>query len=429
MKKNERLQALKILTKVVQDKTPLSYLMQTSDLTPFTKEICFGVCRHYFRLQSLADLLLDKQPKAIEVWIAVLMGLYQLHFMQKPDYAVVKETVNLLDQIKKSWAKGLVNAVLRRFCREQNDLLTQLQANDAFVWGHPQWFVERLQKDWPQNWQDILTANDSHPPMSLRVNTTRETRESYLHQLEQAGIDAYPLHYAESGIGLKTPCDVHSLPGFDKGEVSVQDESAQLSVSLLLLQPGLKVLDACCAPGGKTCHILETQPELGVCVALDIDAKRLERVKENLSRLQLQATLLQADAVNPSSWWDGKLFDRILLDAPCSATGVIRRHPDIKLLRTPEEIEAVVKLQLNLLQSLWPLLSPEGLLVYATCSIMKEENEHQIAKFLASHQDCIVMKEDMPWGYNTGYGWQILPEENGGDGFFYSVLKKGNHAN
>ncbi|OCH97859.1 16S rRNA (cytosine(967)-C(5))-methyltransferase [Legionella jamestowniensis] len=425
MKKNERLQALHILTKVMQEKKPLTrYLQTTEDISPFTKELCFGVCRQYFRLEAMAGKLLDKQPKAIDVWLVLLMGLYQLQFMQKPDYAVVKETVNLLAQLKKNWAKGLVNAVLRRFCREQQHLLVLLQNDDGFMYGHPGWFLQRLQKDWPQKWQEILLANDIHPPMSLRVNTRHTIRERYLQRLQQAGIEAYPHHYSVDGIRLETPCDVYTLPGFMEGDVSIQDESAQLAASLLSLKPGLRVLDACCAPGGKTCHILEIEPHLDACVALDVDEKRLQRVKENLTRLQLQATLIQADALKPSSWWDGKPFDRILLDAPCSATGVIRRHPDIKLLRTEEEIATVVQLQLNLLKHLWPLLSPGGLLVYATCSIIKEENEQQIAKFLADQTDCTVMTESKPWGYNTGFGWQIFPKENGGDGFFYSVLRK-----
>ncbi|KTC76760.1 16S rRNA (cytosine(967)-C(5))-methyltransferase RsmB [Legionella brunensis] len=425
MKKTERLQALKILTRVMEDKTPLSYLLQsTKDLTPFTKEICFGVCRHYFRLEAIANFLIDKQPKTLEVWLVLLIGLYQLHFMQKPDYAVVKETVNLLEQIKKPWAKGLVNAVLRRFCREQQTILAQLQADEGFILGHPRWFVQRLQSDWPSDWQAILKANDSHPPMSLRVNKHHTTRERYLEQLQQVGIQAYPHTYSTAGIRLETACDVYSLPGFNQGVVSVQDESAQLAVSLLSLQPGLRLLDACCAPGGKTCHILESEPQLKSCIALDIDEKRLQRVKENLSRLKLEATLMQGDGLNPHAWWDGKPFERILLDAPCSATGVIRRHPDIKLLRTAEEIITVAKLQLNLLKSLWPLLAQGGLLVYATCSVMKAENEQQIAHFVASHNDCTVVTDDMPWGKNTGYGWQILPKESEGDGFFYSVLRK-----
>ncbi|CDZ75824.1 Ribosomal RNA small subunit methyltransferase B [Legionella massiliensis] len=425
MNKNERLQALRILNKLFNDKIPLSHLMQASkELSPLSKEICFGVCRHYYRLQAIADCLVTKRPKDSEVWLAIIMGLYQLYYMQKPDYAVVKETVAVLEPLKKSWAKGLVNAVLRSFCREQSALLARLEKNDDFSYGHPDWFIRRLRNDWPEDWRAILQANDAHPPMSLRVNQSKEQREHYLQRLQKAGLPASPHRYSIDGLRLEQACDVHELPGFKDGEVSVQDESAQIAVSLMALQPKLRVLDACCAPGGKTCHILEAEPELAACFALDVDEKRLARVAENLSRLGLNANLVQGDGLKPESWWDGQLFDRILLDAPCSATGVIRRHPDIRILRSEAEISKVADLQFALLESLWPLLAPQGLLVYATCSVMKQENEQQIAHFLAQHSDGQFMTADYDWGRSTGHGWQILPGEFGGDGFFYSLLKK-----
>lgn len=425
MKKNDRLQALEILLKFFEEQIPLSHLMQASkDLSPLSKEICFGVCRHYYRLQALANCLLAKPPKSFEVFLVILIGLYQLHFLKKPDYAVVKETVALLEPLKKTWAKSLVNAVLRTFCREQSSLLARLEKNEDFIYGHPDWFIKRLQNDWPDDWQQILKANDSHPPMSLRVNRQKLDRDAYLLRLEQAGLKANPLCFSADGIILEQPCGVNELPGFAEGDLAVQDQSAQLAVSLLALQPNLRVLDACCAPGGKTCHILETEPRLAVCLALDSDKKRLERVEQNLSRLGLSAHLVQGDGLKPEKWWDGKLFDRILLDAPCSATGVIRRHPDIKLLRTEDEINKVAELQLALINSLWPLLAPEGLLVYATCSVMKQENENQMKNFISQHSDCQFIADDKPWGRTTGNGWQILPGDTEGDGFFYSVLKK-----
>lgn len=425
MKKNERLQALHIIITLLQDNTSLSHLMPlTAQLSPLSKEICFGVCRHYFRLAALADKLLSKRPKAIEVWASLLIGLYQLHYLRIPDYAVVQETVALLEQIKKPWAKGLVNAVLRTYCRKQETLLADLQNNSSFLYGHPEWFIERIKAAWPNDWQAILQANDTHPPMSLRVNNKGTSSEEYLARLRQADIDARPLNYAPFGIVLNEPCDVHDLPGFAAGDLSVQDEAAQLAVTLLALKPGLRILDACAAPGGKTCHILETEPALSACVALDIDNKRLSRVQENLNRLNLQATLIKGDGLQPQTWWDGLLFDRILLDAPCSATGVIRRHPDIKLLRTAEDITAVTQLQHDLLLALWPLLAPNGIMVYATCSVMPEENEQQIARFIASQPNCEFLTQAQPWGHATGHGWQILPGENNMDGFFYSVVKK-----
>ncbi|MFI4918392.1 MAG: 16S rRNA (cytosine(967)-C(5))-methyltransferase RsmB [Legionellales bacterium] len=420
-----RLQALKILTALVRDKSSLSQLMSDStEISPMTKELCFGVCRHYFRLQAMADCLVTKRPKELEIWLALLMGLYQLHYMHQPDYAVVKETVALLEKIKKTWAKGLVNAVLRNFCRQKDEILVRLAQEPAFLYGQPQWLLQRLKADWPDAWEAVAAANDEHPPMTLRVNRNKSAAADYLKLLNEAGIEAFAHPVAAEGLTLVTPCDVRSLPGFAEGHVSVQDGAAQLAVSLLSLKPGQRLLDACCAPGGKTCHILESEPNLAACIALDVDARRLKKVRENLGRLHLEATLLQGDALSPESWWDGCLFDRILLDAPCSATGVIRRHSDIKLLRTEEEIFAVTQVQRNMLRSLWPLLQPGGLMVYATCSVVPDENEKQIAAFVAAHADCTIVPGNWLWGRATGHGQQILPGEHGMDGFFYSVLQK-----
>ncbi|MDP3706110.1 MAG: 16S rRNA (cytosine(967)-C(5))-methyltransferase RsmB [Legionellaceae bacterium] len=425
MKKTERLDALTTLTALLQHKTPLSYLLQSkSPLSPLSKEICFGVSRHYLRLEALADRLLNKRPKDITVWLAIFIGLYQLHFLNIPDYAVVKETVALLDQLKKPWAKGLVNAILRRYCREKDIILNDLKQNKSFLYGHPDWFLKRVQHDWPNDWQATLIANDCHPPMSLRINSSRTDAATYLSRLHEIGMDGTLNPIAPHSIVLNTACAVHDLPGFSDGDVSVQDTAAQLAAQLLDLKPGLRVLDACCAPGGKTCHILEIEPQLAACVALDIESHRLVRVRENLTRLRLQATVQQGDALHPETWWDGVLFDRILLDAPCSATGVIRRHPDIKLLRTPSEIESITQLQQGILHALWSLLAPGGKMVYATCSIIPEENEKQIAHFVAQQSDCQHQTIPQSWGHPTEHGRQILPGEQGMDGFFYSVLAK-----
>jgi 16S rRNA (cytosine967-C5)-methyltransferase len=425
MKLSERLQAVKLINQLLTEKIPLTHLLQAQPLpSPFTKELCFGVCRHYFRLQILADLLINKRPKSLEVWICILVGLYQLHYLDIAEYAVVKETVALLPQVNAGWAKGLVNAVLRRYCREQSTLMEKLNNNPSYLYGHPDWFINRIKKSWPNQWQTICLSNDERPPMSLRVNKLQTSTATYLSALHQVNIEARPLPYASQGIVLATPCDVQDLPGFTDGAISVQDEAAQLAVSLLDLKPGLRVLDACCAPGGKTAHILETEPQLAACIALDVDAYRLKRVKENLTRLKLSATIINNDGLDPAKWWDGKPFDRILLDAPCSATGVIRRHPDIKLLRTPEDITAITTVQHDLLNALWPLLSANGIMVYATCSIIPEENELQIAAFMQRHPDCQAISLNKPWGHALNYGIQILPGENHMDGFFYSVLMK-----
>ncbi len=425
MKKNERLQALQILTRLLQDQLPLSVLMPPNEShSPLTKELCFGVCRHYFRLALMMDSLLSKRPKTIDVWLCLMLGIYQLHYLRIPDYAVVKETVALLGKIKRSWAKGLVNATLRTYCRDKEQLLAHLENHPTFIYGHPEWFIHQMQTSWPLHWQDILKANDIHPPMSLRVNQRQTTLDAYLTDLAEAQIDAMPLNDSKQGIVITKPCHVQDLPGFMTGKVSVQDEAAQLAASLLQLKSGQRVLDACAAPGGKTCHILESEPQLSACLAIDIDSKRIQRIQDNLTRLRLQATLLEGDALKPQDWWDGKLFDRILLDAPCSATGVIRRHPDIKLLRKEEEILAVTTIQQGILRALWPLLKPGGILVYATCSVIPLENEQQIAQFVENQSDCQCITEDQAFGHRTPHGWQILPGEHNMDGFFYSVLTK-----
>lgn len=419
-----RSHALTILHALLKDQVSLSLGTRSKEVSPMTKDLCFGFCRHYFRLQAIALSMLKKKPKDQLIWIVLLMGLYQLMYSKAPDYAVVKETVALLEKVKKIWAKSLVNALLRNFCRKKEDILSALANHEGYVYGQPPALLQAWKKDWPHDWQNIAYANDRHPPMTLRVNRRKNSVSEYLQSLQEAGIEARRHEVAPEGIDLKMPCDVYSLPGFAEGCVSVQDGAAQLAVSLLSLQPGLRVLDACCAPGGKTCHILESEPHLKACLALDIDHKRLQRVRENLERLQLKATLLEGDALSPEVWWDGKCFDRILLDAPCSATGVIRRHSDIKLLRTEAEIASVIKIQQDMLQALWPLLSPGGLMVYATCSILFQENEEQMVHFAQSHPDCRWEKNRQAWGRKTGHGRQILPGDQGMDGFFYSVLLK-----
>lgn len=421
MKKNsERAQALEALVILFKNKTPLNYLI--TPLSPFSRELTYGVCRQYIRLECIAQTLVPKKPKVLEVWLTLLLGLYQLHYLHLPDYAVVKESVHLLNH-KNQWAKGLINAALRRFCRESKDILLSLETSSAFQWGHPEWFIHRVKKNWPSYWQTLLTMNDQHPPMTLRINTQKTDIDSYQTVLKQQGIISQKHSFASDALILETPCDVKDLPGFAQGYCSVQDAAAQLAVSLLDLSSNHRVLDACCAPGGKTGHILEKEPHLSL-LALDIEEKRLTRVKQNLERLKLQAILKTGDALAPNTWWDGELFDRILLDAPCSATGVIRRHPDIKLLRTPADIVEIAKVQAQLLKTLWPLLARGGRLVYATCSIMPEENELQISEFIKEQTDCKIYHPSLDWGCTTPHGYQILPGQTNMDGFFYSVLEK-----
>lgn len=423
MKNSERAQALTILLHVLQKHQPLTQLLQDPTVTPFTKTLCFGFARHYYRLIAIADSMVDKRPKDLNIWIGLLLGLFQITVLKLPDYAVVQETVALLPS-KQAWAKGFVNAILRRFCREQEAIQQKLVTNPDFMTMHPPWLVKKIKTNWPQHWQAIIEANNTHPPMSLRVNLSHSSREAYCARLDEQAILYSLIPHTAAGLIVEIACSVHDLPGFADGDISVQDGAAQLAGPLLNLQPGLRVLDACCAPGGKLGQILELESQLATCVGLDVDAQRLKRVQANCDRLGLHPSLHAGDAAQPQSWWDGQVFDRILVDAPCSATGIIRRHPDIKLLRTLSDVQTIAQVQTQILSALWPTLAPGGLLVYATCSIMPEENVQIIASFLAQHPDAHVDDSPQPWGHSTGHGWQILPGEHTMDGFFYAKLSK-----
>lgn len=400
--------------------------------TPLTRdaglvqELCFGTARYHPRLQALLACLIDRplKRKDSEVQALLLLGLYQLLYMRIPAHAAVAETVSAARQLGKEWASGLINGVLRNFQRNSASLLADVDADDASALAHPAWLLAMVRKAWPEQWREILIANNARPPMTLRVNARRVTRDDYQARLAAAGMDAIAVAGVASAITLAAPRDVHELPGFADGDVSVQDAAAQLAAFLLDLAPGQRVLDACAAPGGKTCHILEHEAALAELVALDSDARRLVRVQENLDRLGLQASLVCADAGDVAAWWDGVGFDRILLDAPCSATGVIRRHPDIKLLRRADDISLLVAEQQRLLKALWPLLKPGGRLVYATCSILPRENARQIAGFLQRQPDARELPMALDWGLACSHGRQQLPGEQGMDGFYYAVLER-----
>lgn len=389
------------------------------------QEMCYGVLRWYPRLAALVERLLSKPLKErdADVRSLLLLGLYQIIYMRVPDHAAVTETVAAARDLGKPWAGGLVNAVLRNYLRDSAHLLEEVDQNEAAALAHPAWLLELIKHAWPRDWQAIVTANNQRPPMALRVNAQHRERDAYLRMLVDDGIAAFPAPYTTHGVILEQPTDVERLPGFNEGWVSVQDSAAQLAAELLDVQPGQRVLDACAAPGGKAAHILESQPGIDL-TALDSDAARLKRVDENLRRLQLQARLIEGDAAQPAAWWDGVMYDRILLDAPCSATGVIRRHPDIKILRRPDDIAALAELQGRMLQALWPLLKPGGMFLYATCSILPQENEQQITRFLAAQTDACEKAIDASWGNPGEAGRQILPGENNMDGFYYACLQK-----
>jgi len=429
---NPRLAAARALTAVLSGKASLG-----SSLPPqldkvehhdraLAQDLAFGAARWQPRLQLLAEKLLEKPFKAADkdVEALLLIGLYQLLHSRIPEHAAIGETVGCAGALKKPWAKGLLNAVLRRAQREHEALFAELDRDPVLHSAHPRWLQKALKAHWPQHWQAICAANNAHPPLILRVNRRHGSRDAYLEELRSAGFAAEPSTFSRDGVRLLQPCDVTTLPGFKEGRVSVQDEAAQLAADLLEPAPGQRVLDACAAPGGKTCHLLEVEPELSEVVAVDLEAKRLARVRENLERLQLDATLIAADGRDTAAWWDGQPFQRILLDAPCSATGVIRRHPDIKLTRKPEDIPALAQLQGELLDALWPTLAPGGILLYATCSVLPTENSETIAAFLARTGDAQEVAIAGEFGLQPAHGRQLLPQLDGHDGFYYAKLIK-----
>jgi 16S rRNA (cytosine967-C5)-methyltransferase len=429
---NPRLAAAKALAAVLGGKASLNSSLPTQlDKVEdrdrgFTQDLAFGTARWQPRLSALAAKLLQKPFKAADadVEALLLVGLYQLLYTRVPAHAAIGETVGCADKLKKPWAKALLNAVLRRAQRESETLLAELEHDPVVRTAHPRWLQKSLKAFWPDQWEAICAANNAHPPMILRVNHRHHSRDAYLALLGEAGIPAIPCQYSRDGIILETPGDVRALPGFADGWISVQDEAAQLAADLLELAPGQRVLDACCAPGGKTCHILEAEPKLAGVVAVDLEAKRLVRVKENLERLGLDAELIAADGRDTASWWDGKPFQRILLDAPCSATGVIRRHPDIKLTRQPDDIAALAVLQGQLLDALWITLEVGGMLLYATCSTLPTENTEVIEAFLARTPGARELDIASQAGVKQPHGRQLLAQEGGHDGFYYAKLIK-----
>lgn len=429
---NPRLAAARALAAVLSGKASLnSSLPAQLDKVDerdrgLTQDLAFGTARWQPRLDLLAAQLLQKPFKAADadVQALLLVGLYQLFYSRIPAHAAIGETVGCADKLKKPWAKGLLNAVLRRAQREGEELLASMERDPVVRTAHPRWLQKSLKAFWPEQWEAICAANNAHPPMILRVNRRHHSRDAYLALLAEAGVGASACQYSRDGIVLAEACDVRGLPGFAEGWVSVQDEAAQLSADLLELAPGQRVLDACCAPGGKTCHLLEAEAGLAHVVAIDLEAKRLTRVRENLERLQLDAELIACDARDTASWWDGRPFQRILLDAPCSATGVIRRHPDIKLTRQADDIPALANLQGELLDALWPTLEVGGMLLYATCSSLPTENTEVIDAFLARTPGARELDLATEAGLRQPHGRQLLAQQGGHDGFYYAKLIK-----
>ena len=376
------------------------------------QDLVYGCLRHFGRLEAWLAALLERPLTDPQLGWLLRVALYQLAYTRAPAHAVVHNAVNAAGQ---GWRRGLANAVLRSFQRRRAELEALADAQPGARWSHPEWWIARLQGEYPQRWQAILDASLMHPPFTLRVNCRHGDVAAYLQRLNDAGLPAH--RTGPDAVTLERAVPVSSLPGFDDGHVSVQDAGAQWAARLLDAQPGERVLDACAAPGGKTGHILERADV--ALTALDVDATRLARVRDNLDRLRLHATLIEGDAAQPDAWWDGRPFDRILADVPCSASGVVRRNPDIKWLRRPEDIAQFSAQQAVMLESLWRLLAPGGTLLYATCSIFREENEGQVRAFLTRHARD-AERRPLPEPLSDG---QLLPAAEH-DGFFYALLRK-----
>lgn len=377
------------------------------------QEICFGVLRTLPQLEWIIQQLMDKPLKGKQriLHYLIMVGLYQLLYTRIPAHAALAETVNGAVALKKPQLKGLINGVLRQFQRQQ-DILNERFQNSENRFLHPSWLLARIKQAYPEQWMSIVEGNNQKPPMWLRVNQHYHSREEYLALLKNEEIPAIADDSHPFAIRLEDPCNVNLIPGFADGWVTVQDRSAQRCAELLAPENKEQILDLCAAPGGKTTHILEIAPQAQV-LAVDIDEQRLKRVQENLTRLKLNAVVKSGDGRYPEQWCAGMQFDRVLLDAPCSATGVIRRHPDIKWLRRNDDIEQLAQIQKEILHAIWPYLKSGGTLVYATCSILPEENKQQVEAFLALTKDA-----------QCDYQHQCLPEEKGGDGFFYALIKK-----
>jgi len=394
------------------------------------KALCFGCLRDWLGLMELSQHYGQKpiRNKDRQLRVVLALGIFQLLSMRVPDHAALDQTVSVLDEIGRGWAKAMVNAVLRSLQRDRDKQQLPALVSTAARYQHPQWLLERFESDWPKQFEQIVAANNQQAAMDLRCNRLHWSREQALSALEKAGIAAEALPELENGLRLIEAMDVAAIPEFHLGGFSVQDAAAQLAAPLMKLEAGQRVLDACAAPGGKSAHMLETQPDIELH-AIDIEVSRVALIQDNLTRLRLDQQsgrrIEARDAADVLSWWDNKPYDRILLDAPCSATGVIRRHPEIKLLRQEDDIEQLSAQQRRILEQMWLLLKSGGMLLYVTCSVLRQENDDVIAAFVAAHSDSVMPRAlALPWGRATAFGWQILPGDLQSDGFYYACLEK-----
>jgi 16S rRNA (cytosine967-C5)-methyltransferase len=434
---NPRLSAVNLIGRVLDGNKSLSEAQLEPEFetngedkrdAAFARHLSYGVLRWLGSLEWLAAKLLKRPLKKRDrdIQRLILIGLFQLWKEDSAEHAAVNETAECARLAGKPWAVGVINAVLRRFQREKVEWLGELQEQPERH-AHPAWLMDALKSDWPTDWQAIVEANNHQAGLWLRVNRTRSDVQEVSCQISEAGFEVRRHDHAPDAIEVSPAASVEQLPGFSEGHWSVQDPAAQMAAAWLDAQPEQRVLDACAAPGGKTCHILEHTPEARV-LALDRSESRLDRLRRNANRLGLDdpdhLNVVAADALHPEGWWDGVPFDRILLDAPCTATGVIRRHPEIKWLRDPMQVKESVRLQYRLLSGLWPLLKAGGILVYSTCSVLSDENSKQISRFIENHGDAQPAPPEVDYGRESGCGRQIFPGESDMDGFFYARIRK-----
>ncbi|AHE99463.1 16S rRNA (cytosine(967)-C(5))-methyltransferase RsmB [Thioalkalivibrio paradoxus] len=401
---------------------------ETAHLPPreaaWARALAFATVRWHVQLDAMVEGMLDRPLKPRDAVIRVLLcqGLAEVFHFGTPDHAAVRETAELARTIQRPGAVGLVNALLRRALREREPLLQAMQRTPALRYACPAWLVAGIRASHPEHWEAMLEASTRAAPMTLRVNTARVSRAAMQEQLHREGLAVHPHPLVPTALTLADPMDVDAIPGFADGLLSVQDAAAQWAGLLLSPQPGERILDACAAPGGKTGHLLEASSGQIDLTALDVDGERMGRVRDNLQRLEYRARMVIGDLADPQAWWDGRPFDAILLDVPCSASGVIRRHPDIKLLRRAADIPALATRQRELLAQAWELLRPGGRLLYVTCSLLAEENERVVGPWLAATPDAQPLPLAFPGGVERAVGRAVVLGTEDMDGFYYALL-------
>ncbi len=435
---NERITAVILLLSVLKDRQSLSNVLprlnaqKSKQKSALVQELVYGVLRYYHRFEKILSVLLDKpiKSKDKDIEIAILIGLYQLDYMRVPAHAAVATAVDIGKELNKKWSTGFINAILRAYQLRKLDLENILRTSEIYQYSHPSWLIKKIAADWSENYKSILLANNQKAAQWLRINTSKICKIDYIKMLELKNIEFTDSLYHDAALRLESPVSIEILPGYKEGLVSVQDGASQLVVQQLELSDDLSVLDACAAPGGKTAQILQSEVALNYLLALDKSNRRLETLEANLKRLDIrnpESTRVEIKCQNAKFFAspDNEFqFDRILLDAPCSATGVIRKHPDIKHLRRLDDIENLLAEQRSLLSALWAQLKPGGILIYSTCSILKQENELQIDDFVRTQSDAHDYPIEASWGQECEFGRQILPGENSMDGFYIARLRR-----